>query len=227
MNTHAAHYGFDYPEGTLWLREEDLDFWAEHCTWCLRALGVEDGAMIGIEDYGTSPLSYLSSSLFMPLGEGFADRLRGSAVCVDASHQRVAMTVGLVGLLPVDTLIVRSEVAAVVLDSARREGVLLEQRVKRLVQTLDGLPPGGFDPRFGYLLVGEASLLIAPYCRTCGGFHLRDGYYDVEGRSVHNRKHPGAPAWEAPTGAETAPGACRDRPHDIILRLPKIERGAQ
>ncbi len=58
----GVRLSFDVPGGQLLFGDGDLDVWAEHLVWCYRMLGVEDGATIAVQDYGTSPLAFLSSS---------------------------------------------------------------------------------------------------------------------------------------------------------------------
>ena len=112
MRTEKARLIFDVPDGRLCFADGDLDTWAEHLTWCYRLMGVEEGATIAVQDFGSSPLSFLGSALLMPgLARGVAERLGGRFVGLDASPERVTLTPAVLDQLAVDVLVVRSSVA--------------------------------------------------------------------------------------------------------------------
>jgi hypothetical protein len=188
MLPEGARLSFDVPNGRLLFGESDLDVWAEHLAWCYRILGVEDGATIAVQDYGTSPLAFLGSSSLMPhLQRGVAERLHGRIVCLDASPERVALTPTLADQVQIDALVVRGEVLGLLQEVDERGGARLLARCSSLIVAIDGAAPRvecGRTPR--YLLNVEAALLLAPECPRCHHFHLRHGVYRRAGDRIVN-----------------------------------------
>lgn len=227
MNTRTAtndwRFATDYPGGTVWWDDRSCERWAEQFAWALRQLGVPEPGLVAIADYGTSPLSFLASSLTMPIPFGWAERLGNGCLCVDCSHQRLAVVPGLFGQLPITTLIVRGQALLPLDDLCRRHGVVLEKTGVRVVVTLDGrLPPNAVRPGFDYLVVDEPSLTVAPVCRNCGHAHLRRHYHEWRDGRVHNLVQDGLAAWDAPDESAPLAGGC-DRGHgDLRLVIPGL-----
>jgi hypothetical protein len=204
---------FSVPDGSLEFTGGELDVWAEHLFWCYRRLGVEAGATIAVQDFGSSPLSFLGSRLLMPgLEQGVAERFAGRFVCLDASVERASLTPVLLRQFAVDCLVVRAEVAVPLVDAARRHGLDLGAAVKKIVVAWDGEGPLRRPAGSGVLLHVEPSLLIAPECDACRGFHLRLGFYGVEGDRVRNLCHRSASPfvlgdrWAVRSGCSRWPG---------------------
>ncbi len=204
---------FDVPNGRLVFAAGALDAWAEHLSWCYELMGVKRGATLAVQDFGSSPLSFLGSSLLMPgLARGVAERLDGRFICLDASPERVTLTPAVLEQVAVDALVVRADVTALLSaemgKKARNGSRTLHPRT--IVAFNDEDPPPvrvGATP-WRFLLHVPSSLLMAPECRECGRFHLRAGVYRLDGDEVSNLLHAGATTWHLPAGWSSVPGRC-------------------
>jgi len=211
---------FELPGGRLSFREGDLDVWAEHLEWCYRMLGLGGARCIAVQDFGTSPLAFLGSSLLMPtLAAGAAERLGARLICLDASPERVVITPQVIRQLAPDVLVVRADVLGLLLEVGRRSGVDLAQLDALTVAAIGPhpapLPPGPWRR----LLHAEASMLLAPECAHCGSFHLRAGTYRLadDGR-VDNLLLEGAASCR-PAGLREIDDRCPLGPEDRLFRL--------
>lgn len=211
---------FEVPGGRLEFGAGDLDLWAEHLTWCYGFLGVGAGSTIAVQDFGASPLSFLGSSLLMPtLGRGVAERLGGRFLCLDASGERITLTPALLRQLAVDVLVARADALPPLLDAARKQDLDLDGARPRVVVAWDGEEPPVTRETWSFLLHVEASLLVAPGCRRCGGFHLRPGLYRLEGDLVRNLRCPSAAPHRLPPLREAPRTGCDRSPADLCLFL--------
>jgi hypothetical protein len=221
----GVRLSFDVPGGRLFFGDRDLDIWAEQLVWCYRMLGVEDGATIAVQDYGTSPLAFLGSSSLMPhLRRGVAERLHGRVVCLDASPERVALTPAIAEQLQIDVLVVRAEVLAVLLANDERSGGGLLARCRSLILAVDGAPPEvecAREPR--HLLNVESGLLLAPECSECRHFHLRHGVYRRAGSRVVNLRADSAAEVRLRMVGRSGTGSCRRGPKDDCVRIAGFE----
>ncbi|HSD10183.1 MAG TPA: hypothetical protein VLF14_04315 [Candidatus Binatia bacterium] len=223
----GARVSFDVPGGRLLFGDNDLDIWAEHLVWCYRMLGVQDGATIAVQDYGTSPLAFLGSSSLMPhLRRGVVERLHGRVVCLDASPERVALTPAIAEQVMIDVLIVRAEVLAVLLANDERSGGALLARCRSLIVAVDGAPPEVECARKArYLLNVESGLLLGPECPECRHFHLRHGVYRRTGNRVVNLRARSAAEVRLRVVSRSRTGACRLGPKDDCVRIAGFEEG--
>jgi hypothetical protein len=222
MSSDAQPWRFatDYPGGMVWWNDLSVARWGEHIAWAMRLLEAREPGLFAVADYGSSPLSLLGSSLTMPIDQGWTERMGSSFLCLDASHQRLAVVPGLFGQLPISTLIVRGQALLPLDDLCRRNGVVLEKTGVQVIVTLDRAPaPNMIRAGFDYLLVDEASLLIAPVCRRCGHAHLRRNHYRVEADTLHNVVQDGLAGWELPSGISVAAGACAAGHGDGLLAV--------
>lgn len=211
---------FSVPDGLLTFEEGDLDAAAEHLVWCLRILGVAPGSTIAIQDFGASPLSFLGSALLTPgLRKGMAERLGGRVVCLDASPERVALSPMLLRQLGADVLIVRGEIAPLLADLARARGEDLTRGGEtRMVLGVSDRPTAPRPPgRWDEVLLVERAMLLAPGCRTCRRFHLRSGWYRLDGTEVRNERLAWAPPHRLAGRIEAHPGGCPRSPDDALL----------
>ena len=203
---------FDVPGGRLVFQPGALDAWAEHLAWCYEIMGVRRGATIAVQDFGSSPLSFLGSALLVPgLVRGVAERLGGRFIGLDASAERVTLTPAVLEQIPVDVLVVRADVAALVAAGIRQKGRSGTGRppARTVVAFNDeDPPPMRSDAPWRYLLHVPSSMLMAPQCRTCGYFHLRAGVYRLDGAQVFNLRYRGAPPWHLPQSWTRTPGGC-------------------
>ncbi len=184
----ATRISFEVPGGELRFADGDLDTWAEHLAWCYRLLGIADGATIAVQDFGTSPLAYLGSSLLMPtLEAGIAERLNARVICLDASAERVVLTPEVIRQVDPDVLIVRADVLGLLLDAAKRACIdLTALGGLTIVAALGAQPVPRAPGRWRRLLHDPPSLLLAPECVHCGCFHLRAGVYSLADGRVEN-----------------------------------------
>lgn len=228
MLTENASVVFDVPDGRLCFAAGDLDVWAEHLAWCYRMMGVAEGATIAAQDFGSSPISFLGSRLLMPgLRRGVAERIGGRFICLDASAERVTLTPALLTQLKVDALVVRDDIVELLAAELRKKGSaeLGQSPMKTIVVFGEDGPPlsPSSAQSWRHLMHVERALLLAPECAECGRFHLRSGFYEVDGASIRNLKLA-LPPYELARGELTPAGRCAASPDDRTIQLP-IRRG--
>jgi hypothetical protein len=228
VSTEQSYLSFDVPGGRLTFGSGDLDGWAEHLTWCYRMLGVPDGATIAVQDFGSSPLSFLGSRLLMPwLGSGIAERIGGRFICLDASAERVTLTPALMAQLSIDALVIRQDVLELLDGELLKRGLadLAHQPMKIIAVIPDEpqRPDRAESKTWPRLLHIESALILAPECARCGCFHLRHGVYEATDQRIHNL-WLGGPPYELHSGAIEPPSRCRADNRDCCLRLPGRQR---
>jgi len=227
--TENANVLFHVPGGRLSFEDGDLDVWAEHLTWCYRMMGIADGATIAVQDFGGSPVSFLGSSLLMPgLWRGVAERIGGRFICLDASGERVTLTPALLTQLVVDALVVRDDIIELLAAEMRKKGSAeLARHAMKIIVVFGDEPPARNPTRvqpWRHLMHVERALLLAPECAECGCFHLRGGFYEVDGAVIRNLKLA-VPPYELARGELIPPGRCAAGPHDGVIQLPIRSRG--
>ncbi len=228
MPTENANVFFEVPGGRLSFGNGDLDVWAEHLTWCYRMMGIADGATIAVQDFGSSPISFLGSSLLMPgLRRGVAERIDGRFICLDASAERVTLTPALLAQLAVDALVIRDDIIELLAAELRKKGSaeLAQHAMKTIVVFGDepALNPTRAQP-WRHLMHVERALLLAPECAECGCLHLRGGFYEVDGATIRNLKLA-VPPYDLSRGELIPAGRCAAGPHDWGIQLPIRRRG--
>ena len=219
---------FDVPGGQLRLAPRDLELWAEHLVWCYRLMGVQDGATIAVQDFGSSPLSFLGSALLMPgLSRGVAERLGGRFVCLDAATERVTLTPAVLAQLGDTVVVVRAEVAGLLHEVSRKAAPGLGGAGPRTIVSFNDDEPVAFGtPPWRYMLHVEASMLIAPECPACGFFHLRGGLYSLRANRVRNLRLACAEPHELQATMVMPQGQCQAGPNDWCIRYPVRGAGA-
>jgi len=206
-----ANLFFDVPGATLRFSSSDLEQWAEHLAWCYGVLGLRGGCTLAVQDFGNSPLSFLGSAMLMPgLERGVAEHLGGRFICLDASAERVTLTPALLTQVSVDALVVRADVmglldAELAKKARGREPMRMPQMIVAL--GLDDPPPRGDSRNLRYLLNEPAKMLMAPRCPSCSAFHLRGGFYDLDGAVIRNLRYRCEP-FEVPGAEILRPGFC-------------------
>lgn len=229
MPTENPYLSFDVPGGHLAFGDGDLDVWAEHLAWCYRMMGLHHGATIAVQDFGSSPISFLGSSLLMPgLGRGVAERIDGRFICLDASPERVTLTPALLAQLAVDALVIREDVLELLSAELRKKGFAeLAQRPMKTIVVFGDEPPAlnplRLPPSRHFMHV-ESALLLAPQCVECECFHLRDGFYQVDGRIIRNLRLA-APPYNLPRGDLLPPSHCDAGIRDWCIGLSPRGRG--
>lgn len=225
MAVHDPVLTFDVPGARLQFARGDLDVLAAHLAWCYRLMGLGADPVIAVQDFGSSPLSFLGSAMLMPtLEQGIVERLGGRFICLDASAERVTLTPAMLAQLAVDVLVVRAEVADLLADAIERAGPKPRAAPPRTVVAFadEQALPGRIVP-WRYLLHAEAALLLAPECRACGCFHLREGFYRLRDRVVHNLRFASARPYPLSDGWSTAAGDCALEPGDCRISYPLRE----
>ena len=229
MPTENPYLSFDVPGGQLAFGDGDLDIWAEHLAWCYRMMGIADGSTIAVQDYGSSPISFLGSSLLMPgLGRGVAERFDGRFICLDASAERVTLTPALLAQLSVDALVIREDVLELLSAELRKKGFAdLAQRTMKTIVVFGDEPPAldpvRLQPSRHFMHV-ESALLLAPQCVKCDCFHLREGFYEVDGRMIRNLRLA-APPYYLSRGELFGPSHCAAGIHDWCIGWSPRGRG--
>lgn len=215
----SARISFQVPGGELRFAEGDLDVWAEHLVWCYRMLDVANGSTIAVQDFGTSPLSYLGSSLLMPtLEAGVAERIDGRLICLDASAERVVITPDAIRQVDPDVLVVRADVLGLLLDCSKRAGVDLTATESPALIVAVGTEPMTLPPgKWRRLLHIESSLLLAPECAECDCFHLRESFYASANGQFENLRLGSATATAA--RLEPVDKHCDRGPGDLLVKL--------
>ena len=219
---------FDVPGGQLALRATDLEVWAEHLDWCYRLMGIPRGGTIAAQDFGSSPISFLGSCLLIPgLETGVAERMDGRFICLDASPERVTLTPAVLAQLAVDALIVRSDVFGLLdAEIARKSPGGYPANLRLVVAIDENDTPIRGRAVWRHLLNVPASMLLAPECPVCGGFHLRSGYYEVGAKGVvRNLRLPGTTPCCLPFAEIVAPGGCSVAPGDFRIVYIGTARG--
>jgi len=230
--TENAYLLFDVPGGRLAFGDGDLDIWAEHLTWCYRMMGIPDGATIAVQDFGSSPISFLGSSLLMPgLQRGVAERIDGRFICLDASSERVTLTPALLAQLAVDVLVIRQDVIELLCAELHKKGFAeLALRAMKTIVVFGDEPPA-FNPArllqpWRHLMHLESALLLAPQCMSCECFHLREGFYEVDGRIIRNLRLAAPDCnYDLPRGELLPPSHCAAGIRDWCIGWSPRERG--
>jgi hypothetical protein len=215
---------FDLPDGALAFGEGELDAWAEHLTWCYRLLGIENGETIAVQDFGSSPLSFLGSALLTPtLEAGVAELIGGRTVCLDASHERLLLTGAVLEQIRPEVLVVRADVTGVLFGMLADGGRDLRTGPPPwvVVAAEEAWPPLP-GPHWRRLLCVEAALLLAPDCPACGCFHIREGLYELAGQEVRNLRMPSLEPHPLRL-AEPARRGCPAGEQDWLVRLSEGE----
>jgi hypothetical protein len=221
---------FDLPDGRLSLNAGDLDVWAEHLTWCYRLMGIEPGATIAVQDFGNSPISFLGSALLMPgLRQGVAERMGGRFIGLDASVERVTLTPAVLAQLAVDALVVRDDVAGLLMAEMGKRGLKPRSPQLRTIFAFGGDSPP--PPRIGnapwrFLLNVAPAMLLAPECRHCGCFHLRAGFYGIDGSLIRNLKLADVQPYRLHDAEMLPIGSCGLEPNDRRMRFDNGTKGA-
>lgn len=225
MTVQDALLTFDVPGAHLEFARGDLDVLAEHLAWCYRLMGLGAGPVIAVQDFGASALAFVGSAMLMPtLGEGLVERLGARFICLDASAERVTLTPAILAQLAVDVLVVRAEAADLLAGAIERAGAKPRAALPRIVVAFadERAIPGRIVP-WRYLLHVESALLMAPECRACGCFHLRNGLYRLQDRAVRNLRFASARPYALPQRWSIAPGDCALAPGDCRLSYPLRE----
>src|SRR5208283_3965326 len=121
------------------------------------------------------------------------------------------LTPALLAQLDVDALVIREDVLELLSAELDKRGfAALAQRTMKTIVVFGDEPapfnPGRFQPSRHFMHV-ESALLLAPQCVKCDCFHLREGFYQVDGRMIRNLRLA-APAYGLSRGELFSPSHC-------------------
>lgn len=172
------------------LDSRELALYAEALRRCWSSLGIGRGDSVGIFDYGTSPVSYLASSIFTPyLRRGAADILGCLAICNDGAANLSRRAVDIVRFVRPRVLFLRTDCLHPFAAEVGRASLRLSSYVDTLVAVeneavLSRADRDSYQATLGvpiYRLVrADAAMFLAPECHRCGFFHIWPDLYYVE-----------------------------------------------
>jgi phenylacetate-coenzyme A ligase PaaK-like adenylate-forming protein len=167
-----------------------LTTYAEALRRCWSSFGIEQGDCVGIFDYGTSPISYLASSIFTPyLERGAADILGCLAICNDGVANLSQRALDIVKYARPRVLFLRSDCLHPFATEVTRSSLALSSYVDALVAVanetvLSRAERDSYEATLGVpilrLVRADAAMFLAPECRQCRLFHIWPDLYHVE-----------------------------------------------
>jgi phenylacetate-coenzyme A ligase PaaK-like adenylate-forming protein len=167
-----------------------LAMYARTLRRCWSLFGIGRGDCVGIFDYGTSPVSYLASSIFTPyLRRGAADILGCLAVCNDGVANLSRRALEIVKYARPRVLFLRSDCLHPFATEVTRNSLTLSSHVAALVAVaneavLSEAERDSYQAILGvpvYRLVrADAVMFFAPECPQCRFFHIWPDLYHVE-----------------------------------------------
>jgi phenylacetate-coenzyme A ligase PaaK-like adenylate-forming protein len=174
----------------LGLDRPALGFYAEALRRCWSLLGLAKGDTVAIFDYGTSPISYLASSLFTPyLTRGAADLLGCMPVCNDGVANMSQRAVEILRFVRPRVLFVRTDCLRPLAMEIGRQALPLAEHTSALVAVEnEGLLSRGdqneCQRRLGVpvyrLLRIDLAMFLAVECPECRLLHSWRDLYFVE-----------------------------------------------
>lgn len=172
------------------LSRNELQRYADALTHCWQLLSLNKGDKVAIFDYGSSPLSYLASSSWMPyLSRGAADSLGCIPICNDGVSQMSYRALEIVRLVRPKVFFLRSDCLFPFSQEANRQGVALADYIGSVVVAEnDGLTPLrtclDWEKTWGIpvyrLLRVDAAMFLGLECLVCHMLHVPDNLYFVE-----------------------------------------------
>ena len=243
-------FQMEYPgEARLYmgLDSSDLQRYAHALSRCWRVLGLRRGDTVAIFDYGSSPLSYLASSLFTPyLRRGAADLLGCVPICNDGVPTMSSRAIQILKFVRPRLMFARADVLPPFVTEAQKRGFRLPGHVEALVVAEnEGMLPEearqGFERRLGVPVYRmgrvDAAMFLSVECPACRFFHTWPDLYLVEilgddpsvprnpgqrgSLAITNRFARGCPSIRFVSQLEgsLAAGSCRRGPKDARLAL--------
>lgn len=157
---------------------------------CWSLLGLGSGDRVAIFDYGTSPISYLASSVFTPyLSRGAADLLGCLPVCNDGVANMAPRAVEILKLIRPKVLFVRSDCFPPLIAAIHRQLPRLADHTTALVVAQnEGLPSKeqrtAWERQLGIpvyrLLRIDLAMFLAAECPECRLLHCPPDLYHIE-----------------------------------------------
>ncbi|HXG52730.1 MAG TPA: hypothetical protein VNN77_15140 [candidate division Zixibacteria bacterium] len=157
---------------------------------CWSLLGVTKGDRIAVFDYGTSPLSYLASSLFTPyLGRGAAEILGCLPICNDGTANMAPRAVEILRFVRPRVMFVRPECLHPLATEISRKRLSYADCSSALVvaqneEILSREDQAGYEDIFGVpvyrLLRIDIAMFLAVECPHCRLLHSPHDLYFLE-----------------------------------------------
>lgn len=124
------------------LKPSELQSWAADLAWCWKHIGVTQRDRVVIHDFGSSPVSCLSSANFLPhLRAGAADLLNAIPICADGLPELAPRTCHVMQYVRPSILVIRLDCVEPVLKHARERGLLPVPGLRAVAVTSDGVLP--------------------------------------------------------------------------------------
>lgn len=174
----------------LALGRRELRHYAMALTKCWRLLGSNSGDRIAIFDFGSSPITYLASSLYTPyLSKGAADWLGCVPICNDGASQLSGRAVDIVRFVRPRLMFIRADCFQPFVQEVNRQGLQLRDYIEALVVAEnEGMMPRevhrNYEGTLGVpifrLLRADVILFLGVECPSCRLLHTWDSHYLIE-----------------------------------------------
>lgn len=168
----------------------DLRVYAEALTRCWSLIGLKGGDKVAIFDYGTSPVSYLASSVFTPyLSRGAADALGCLSICNDGVSNMSQRAVEILRFVRPRVLFVRADCLEPLAIEVEKELPRLADYTQALIAVeneglLSKPDQNSYERRLGVpvyrLLRVDVAMFFAMECPRCRLLHGWRDLYLVE-----------------------------------------------
>jgi phenylacetate-coenzyme A ligase PaaK-like adenylate-forming protein len=180
------------------LDRSGLKGYAEALTRCWSLLGLGKGDRVAIFDYGTSPVSYLSSASYTPyLAGGAAEALGCLPICNDGVANMSQRAVEILRFIRPRILFLRSDCLQPLARDAEGAALRLSDYVRALVVAesegaLSHIDQEAFERRLGvpiYRMVRiDVAMFLAVECPQCRLLHTWQDLYLVENIQEDNEE---------------------------------------
>lgn len=191
-NTHLTFQLENDAEFPLYVSmdRKELQCYADALTLCWQLLGLSKGDRVAVFDYGSSPLSYLASSSYMPyLSKGAAENLGCVPVCNDGVSQMSQRAIEIARFVRPKVFFLRSDCLFPFSQEAKRQAVSLSHYISAVViAENDGLALQGscleWEATWGVpvyrLLRVDAAMFMGIECPSCQLMHVPNNLYFIE-----------------------------------------------
>lgn len=181
----------DYAERTslyVGLDRVDLRGYVVALERSLRLLGVRPGDALALYDYGSSPVVYLASSLYVPyLRAGAADKLGCTVICNDGVANLSRRAVEILKYVHPRFLVIRDDCIEPFVAACAADGLEVAQHLEAVVVTSNEGGLGrteGLAQRLGVPVYrmprSDAALFLGLECPGCSCVHVPPDLYRIE-----------------------------------------------
>jgi phenylacetate-coenzyme A ligase PaaK-like adenylate-forming protein len=196
----------DYAERTplyVGLDRMDLRGYVAALERSLRLLGVRPGDALALYEYGSSPVVYLASSLYVPyLRAGAADRLGCTVICNDGVANLSQRAVEILKYVRPRFLVIRDDCIEPFVAACAAEGLEVAKHTEAVVVTSNEGGLGrteGLAQRLGVPVYrmprSDVALFLGLECPECSCMHVPSDLYRVEALELDTLRpaRPGQP----------------------------------